>query len=359
MNNNPLNEAKKRVAEITNLLIAGVGIALFIGIAASTISSFACNLCIRLLMIIISILIAIFFILRFYKKVIEIQHASQTIVTAIVYDNTTKNILLPKTLKMNPTLAVNVDPFPIALLRTYNTIRSYKGIPDQDISHIVIIITLLAALARKLTFYDGFDPSIIKISRGPFISSASIMDKKEYDSVGIDSISYNKIDIELLRLGMNNQILKLPKGIKLRINLTDRDLSPLVLTMSCKAAKLSLIRLSGLGTILSSSGWRRSFAGNTNDNWVVGESYILKLCIGGPSLLRLEKLDKSGWSVTQYLEWFNNLFTWIPTYLDWLETEDEIPDIRAFDLVSSNPAHYKYRLGNIPPGNGHIIYDGT
>src|SRR5882757_7559440 len=102
---------------------------------------------------------------------------------------------------------------------------------------------------------------------------------------------------------------------------------------------------------------KRDFAGPSADIRVSGLAFVMALKIGGLGLLGVNRVvSPSEWTVNSRLQWFYNVYEWIGRYLDWLDSDDQIPEKELFTLVAAEPSHYRYNFGSIPPGNGEIVF---
>jgi hypothetical protein len=216
------------------------------------------------------------------------------------------------------------------------------------------MLTLLTALSDKLFPSDDFAPMIAEIDRGPFLSRRQYIDR-EHVSVLLEDCTPSIIDTGLVRKLYPSLSLNLPKGMSLRVHLSQAPLCSMVLSSS--GISLSLRPAAAQGSSTSLSPWNRAFPKKPNDCQVMGLLFHQTLSFGGSSLLRINRnAEPPKWSFHDLLFWYYRVYEWFGTYFDWIESDDQIPEDELFLLIRETPPHYRHAKGAVPPGNGDIEY---
>ena len=353
------SEIAENAKRISDLLFVGIILALTISFVASGVVALILeyNL-ILLILLIISILITIFLFLMFAIKAIAKRQYSVVIPTAITIDIEKDSIALPRTMRMKPRISSIYWPFIINAISVYEKVKKSEFLKQDsyEMLNVAIVATLFKGLINILSKVDSFETSELGIDKGPITGMRRISQLKYYLK-DISYVSKDGKDVDLLKfLFPEIDLIRLPIGVNFSISLFGRK-QPKGLVISTREIKLTLNSIYGNGSGLHLSTWKRSFDTKADKLYVNAIGFNCELEFTGASFNFFKIFNRRGyWDTNEYLSWFINLMDWLKEYLDWLEDEDEINMEEAFDLVESNPPHYKYRGGAIPPGDGHVIF---
>ncbi len=351
----PVKQAFSSVSRVTNLLFSVLALGCCIGLLASALIALAQpNTPLVWAIAGLSATVAIIVFIRMVAAELASRTVSKVVPTAVVINHATNKIAVPLVLRMHPRLIGEPRPFPIMIYQVHRQLIGLELKQPFDSMFLEPIFTLLLALSQKLGPMDDFAPVLASIQRGPFISS-KMGHPLDHAKHGIEDIAPSILDTALLRRHFPSLQFNLPKGISMRLAFTDKNQA--MLKLSGNGVSFRIEPFGGVGSPAPYTSWDRRFAGH-KDCTMQGAAFRLTLTFGGLSLLRIGKRrTPPAWSLEGILSWFQRLFDWTAAYLDWLDTDADIPTGERFDLVEEYPPHYKYSKGVLPPGNGHIVFD--
>ncbi len=351
----PVNKAFSSVSRITNLFLSVLALGCSIGLLSSALIALIQPYAGVLWTITsLSVITTILVFVRLVAVEVSLQSVSRVVPTAVVINSATNGAAVPLILRMHPRSLGHPRPFPIMVLQVHKKLIGMETKQPIDSMFLEPIFTLLLALSQKLGPMDDFAPVLASIQRGPFISSA-VGHPLDHVKHGIEELTSSILDTALLRRYFPALELNLPKGISIKLSLAGKN-TPM-LRLYGNGVSLKIEPFAGVGSPALYSTWNRRFA-NHKDCTIQAAAFRLTLTFGGLSILQIRRKQKPpSWSLEATLTWFQNLFNWTATYLDWLDADDEVPQEERFDLVEEYPPHYRYANGPLPPGNGHVVFD--
>lgn len=353
---NPLADAYSKVSSVSNILFAGILLGLSVGLLASAIVAIVVAGTIALVVVVVcSAAMIILVYLLFIKRQLSLQFIQKTVATALVIDQTNKAIVPPIKLRMQPRLGADSRPFAILSGDIFPKVSRITEIKGTDLVNATTILTLLSAFLSKVNMMDQFASTDSHAERGPFMSARS-GPARPYKEWQLEDTTDSIIDTSIMRSIFPASKIMLPQGVSLSLDLT-RHVSP-TFQLKSPIVSLKMSTSMGVGNPRELTSWNRGFSSSSKETYIAGVAYVVTLQFGGFGLLGLNRDTKpSEWSVQLYLQWFYNVYDWLGSYLDWLDSDLEIPIEETFILVEADPPHYRYSLGPIPPGNGHIVFE--
>ena len=274
--------------------------------------------------------------------------------TAIVLDPVQDCVVPPSKLRMAPRIIFN--PFPIQSVQTHLTLKKHRVLQGSfNDRYIEAIFSLLAAFSAKLDPSDEFAPLIANINRGVFLSRMQYIDSGHI-TLKVDECTPSLTDTGVVRQAFPSLAFKLPKGVSMTLHIYHEKLPSLRIATS--GLTLTIHPAGGAGSPTNTSPWKRRFPARANPFQINGLLFSETLAFGGLSLLKINtKERRDRWSFEDMLSWFIRVYEWINAYLDWMDSDEEIPSDELFELVDEVPPHYRYARGAIPPGNGEIVFE--
>jgi hypothetical protein len=297
------------------------------------------------------LIVAFYYIFRAIE--LSMRKVSAIGATAIVVDPTKRVACLPLKLKMEPRLGMEPPPFPIIISEVFESVAKCEQIPEGEKAEATVVLSILYVLSAQLPFHAPLVPDGTFIDRGPFQSGT--FPAREYVLTKLEDAARSIMDTAVVRAILPGEQWSLPKGVSARIAVVSKG-TPLI-ELKSLAGTLRMTKHIHGAHPLAYSQWKRRFAGLPAQASVSTLAYDLSLEFAGVAFFHLRRSTTSQWTPELYLQWLQGLQNWICTYIDWLESDEQIPPEKSFILVDPSPPHYRYELGVIPPGNGHIVFD--
>lgn len=352
----PVTEAFSSASRLTSLLATVLIIGTAIGVLTSAVVALLQNSSTVLIILAsAAVVLVVVVFLRLLGSELANRSINDTVGTALVLDPALDRIVPPLRLRMAPRFVSGPFPFPIQSMITHKALQGIEFKQEFDRSYVEPLCTLLVAFGAKLSMMDEFIPTYSYLNRGPFLANRSgiVVPHKTWE---VDEIAPSILDTGILRKAFPSLTFDLPVGITPSVSLSAQR-QPL-LRLHTPGVSLSLWTTGGVGGSTKLSAWKRGFPQRPNDFPIHGASFRIELTFGGRRLFGIRKQRSlSQLAFSQLLGWFDNVYEWMKIYLDWLDSDDEIPDDELFFLVDEFPPHYRYAKGAVPPGDGHIIFE--
>jgi hypothetical protein len=351
-----LSVGGRRTREIVLLVFS---LALAIGIAASSLVSFAVQPTSTLLLMAVGAFVASVAVVSIYlSREYGQKMALFRVPTAIVYNPTSREVALPRIINLGTRLSGARYPMIIAsrsLFRKLNKFDLLKQNPFLQ-SQITVFLLILSRMNQMNQFGAGrsLGPSI---DIGPF-SSAGMYKSLPFCVAPLEEICPSEKDQFLIQEAMPNlKSMILPLGISLGITF----LSP---TKSCtirfwnRDLEYSISVSMGTGGGLQHSQWARTF--NSAPGQLVADGVVLDGTIkygGLGNRIRSAFSTKAKWSLYDYLNWVSDTMQWITDYISWLENDVDILQSLAFILATEVPITYQAMVNTGNPQFSAIVFD--
>jgi hypothetical protein len=349
----PTIQAESITLRISSLLVDVLLFGFIVGLLSETIVSLVSQTNRTILIVLIPLLCICILALigRFLANEIALTTRKRLVGTAFAISKATDTCVPPHRLKMSPRYS-GPYPFPIMSIVTHLQLRGNQ-VEELHSLTVEALCSLLKAFSEKLEMFDDFSPYTEKLDRGPFLANKSGI-RLKHIRASIDDIAPSILDTAFLRKFLSFVSFELPEGVSMKVTISGAR--PLI-SIESPGIALKVEEGGRQSAPAGLSPWKRKFAAPTSELSLIGISFRVTLTFGGAGLLKRRGVKAlPAWSFGSRLEWFQQVYDWIATYLDWLESDDEIPEDHLFELVEDYPPHYRYSRGAVPPGNGHIVF---
>jgi hypothetical protein len=334
---NALRNSLTRLTSVFHLILGGVVLAFLVNVTvAALIGSAAISPLARVFIPLVAVLLLVLVATIVLSRELRVAVLSEIVPTAIVLDSHRNELALPTYLRLPNRFESRPIPLPITVTCLYPIVCSARNVSEDQRGLTTILCATLRALSGAKATYR-LEPFDTTVERGPFHSMSSAP-LRPHLKVPVDSCVGPILDTVTVREVLPETVIELPSVVKLTVSLTDPARPSLL--FSSTVAELDVRLRFQTSNDLTVCGWKRSFAPNQNADMVHGYAFMVRLRLKITSYVVRRKPRSNRWSADDIVQWYANLFSWLREYLDWLDSDYQIPASERYTLQINEPPSY-------------------
>ncbi|MFX1487442.1 MAG: hypothetical protein ACFFBS_10195 [Promethearchaeota archaeon] len=341
--NDIIQELAKGTKRIREIVLLVVFLALFLGIAASSLVSYLVTFSNALLISLISsLLLSATFLFFYFRREYGQKLGRFRVPTAIVYSIDKREVPLPRVISLGRRFSAIRIPMIISARKLFKTLGKSELLKQNPFiqSQITVFLLILNKMNEMNQMGAGrsLGPSI---DIGPF-AGAGMYKSLSFYVAPIEDLCPSEKDLFLVQEAMPHlKSILLPLGLSLQITFLGPD-KPCMLAFKTQGLTFTLSVSMGQGNRLELSQWARTFTLASDQLYADGVVLDATVQYGGlKNRLKSAFLFRGIWSIYDYLKWCSDTILWVTDYLGWLEDDTEIPQEHAFVLVQEQPITYQ------------------